>query len=138
MLEHTTLVAGSTLGAALLGVVIFAWALSRTKSVKAGVSDDALTLPRFHPANFMAIMSLLKLCVSLPLALLSRTYRSVGLLCGSAVMGGIFTGGQSQITAILLGWVMDDDEMANEVAAGGGPRRQGLDSPANAMINTCH
>ena len=132
---HNALVAGSTLGAALLGVVIFAWALSRTKSVKAGVSDDALTLPRFHPANFMAIMSLLKLCVSLPLALLSRTYRSVGLLCGSAVMGGIFTGGQSQITAILLGWVMDDDEMANEVAAGGGPRRrEGLILSANAMI----
>ena len=50
-------------------------------------------------------------------------------------MGGIFTGGQSQITAILLGWVMDDDEMANEVAAGGGPRRrEGLILSANAMI----
>lgn len=132
---HNALVAGSTLGAALLGVVIFAWVLSRTRPVKVGDLNETLMVPLYHPANFMAAMSLLKLCVSLPLAILSSVYRSIPLLAGSAVMGGIFTGGQSQVTAILLGWVMDDDEMTNAMAVVGGPeRREGLILSTNGMV----
>lgn len=129
---HNSLVAGSTLGAALVGVVLFAWALSRTRT-KDVEGQGTLTLPLYHPANFMAGMSLLKLAVSLPLAILSGVYRSVNLLAGSAVMGGVFTGGQSQVTAILLGWVMDDDEASNG-GGGGGMRREGLILSANAMV----
>jgi Na+/melibiose symporter-like transporter len=128
------LVAGGQLGAALLSVPVFAYILSLEKVAE--VDSDGkkfqVNVPKIHPIYFMSFAAFVKLLVQLPLTIMAAVNHDIIYLAAAGFAGGTSTGGQTQVTQVLLGWVMDDDEMRNS-----GIRREGTIMASNAAIQHC-
>ena len=118
------LVAGGQLGAALISVPLFAYVLSLEKKVEINHNQNEtyvqVHVPKIHPIYLMSAAALLKLCIQLPLTIAAAVNHNILYLAAAGFAGGTSTGGQPQVTQVLLGWVMDDDEMRNN-----GIRREG-------------
>ena len=88
-------------------------------------------VPKIHPIYIMSVAALVKLCVQLPLTILAAVHHNIIYLAIAGFAGGSSTGGQPQVTQVLLGWVMDDDEMRHDL------RREGTIMASNGAIQHC-
>jgi len=127
------LVAGGQLGAALISVPLFAYVLSLEKKVEINHAQNETNVqvhvPKIHPMYLMSVAALLKLCIQLPLTIAAAVNHNILYLAAAGFAGGTSTGGQPQVTQVLLGWVMDDDEMRND-----GIRREGTIMVRQTMV----
>ena len=89
-------------------------------------------VPTIHPIYFMSIAAAVKLVIQLPLTIMAAVNHNVLLLAAAGFAGGTSTGGQPQVTQVLMGWVMDDDEMRHD-----GVRREGMILSSNALVQHC-
>ena len=99
------LVAGGQVGAALLSVPIFAYILTLEKEVEIETEKGqkmTVHIPKVHPAKFMAAAAMLKLVIQLPLTIAAATNHNVMLMAAAGFAGGTSTGGQPQVTQVLL------------------------------------
>ena len=89
-------------------------------------------VPTIHPIYYMSIAAAVKLVIQLPLTIMAAVNHNVLLLAAAGFAGGTSTGGQPQVTQVLMGWVMDDDEMRHD-----GVRREGMILSSNALVQHC-
>ena len=99
---------------------------------KSKLKTRIIKMPRIHPAHFMSFAAMIKLCIQLPLTIMAAVNHDVMLLAAAGFAGGTSTGGQPQVTFVLLGWVMDDDSVQNN-----GVRREGIILSSNAAVQHC-
>eukprot|EP00463_Aulacantha_scolymantha_P002793 TRINITY_DN3538_c0_g1_i1.p1 TRINITY_DN3538_c0_g1~~TRINITY_DN3538_c0_g1_i1.p1 ORF type:complete len:187 (+),score=10.51 TRINITY_DN3538_c0_g1_i1:45-605(+) len=85
-------------------------------------------VPRFHPTLIYSGICLVRILLILPFVILAAVYKNYIWMIIGAVFTGLTGGGHQMILQILIGWVIDEDEIKGE------NRREGMFLACNGAI----